>query len=211
MQRITQTKYSCYIWSLFECPHLIILSTWELNHSPGISSSFTWKYLSGNTPKKDHIHSFIMCIQIRIHVSWKELNEWVGGCSVGSRMWLASKSENDHLRTRAEWCSLGDIVKKTQSPYTTLAPNCLWPIICLSCWVPGKLADKKCCDNANRFSNGDNPMAKGSLVVSPAIGVRKSPLPMNPWCKWWNKLRAAEMYSWVVVFVAAFFWPKKRS
>ena len=67
-----------------------------------ITSSMTGKYLSGNSPQKNHIHSFIMYIQIRIHVSWKELNEWVGGCSVGSRMWLASKSENDPLRTRAE-------------------------------------------------------------------------------------------------------------
>ena len=150
-----------------------------------------------------------MYIRRRIHISWEMLNVCVGGGSVGSRMWLASKSENDHLRTRAEWCSLGDIVKKTQSPYTTRAPNCLCPIICLSCWVPGKLADKKCCDNANRFSNGDSPMAKGNLVVSPAIGVRKTPLPMKPWCKWWNKLRAAAIYSRVSVFVAAFRLPKK--
>ena len=35
--------------------------------------------------RKIHIHSCIMYIQIRIHVSWKVLNVCVGGCSVGSR------------------------------------------------------------------------------------------------------------------------------
>ena len=52
MQRMTQARYSCYIWSIFECPYLIILSTWELNKLfTWLCCSFTWKFLLSQQSK----------------------------------------------------------------------------------------------------------------------------------------------------------------